>query len=196
VQIQRLDRAHAAQTVALLGALRVSLFGVCSRRLHVALVGDALRNTIDCRIAVEGTDVQGVVLAAPRSYWRSALLKHWVLASQCIAARLARRESAGVHRVPLDPIDMSTAGVPARSWKAPGDAWRIIFVGTAESARGQGVAAQLYRSLMADRSLVAHVALDNAPSIRLHRSLAWRLYRDGDVALAVHLRDDARPALG
>lgn len=188
MHIQRLDRQHAAQTRALLGALRVSLFGVCSPRLHAVLVRDALRNAIDCRIAVDDGEVRGVVLAAPRSYWWSALARHWGLGLQCVLARVTRRQSAGGHGSEGDPVQVSNADVPTRSWKQPGDAWRIIFVGTAESARGKGVAAELYRSLMADRSLVAHVAFENAPSIRLHRSLAWRLYRDGDVALAVHLR--------
>ncbi len=195
MNVQRLDRRHAAQTLALLDALRVSLFGVCSARLHAALVDDALRNAIDCRVAVQDDEVWGLVLAAPRSYWRSALLTHWGLALECVRARFTRKRSSGTnHRAAVAPIDMSTAGTPPRSWKEPGDAWRIIFVGTAESARGKGVAAQLYRHLMADRSLVAHVALDNAPSIRLHRSLAWRLYRDGDVALAVHVREAHVPA--
>ena len=63
---------------------------------------------------------------------------------------------------------------------------RIILVGTASSDRGRGVAAQLYRSLMANRSLVARIAVDNAASIRLHHSLGWRLYRDGGVLLAIH----------
>ena len=190
MNVQRLDRRHAAQTLALLDALRVSLFGVCSARLHAALVDDALRNAIDCRVAVQGDEVLGLVLAAPRSYWRSALLTHWGLALECVRARLMKKQSPALdRRAPVVPIDVSTSGAPARSWKQPGDAWRIIFVGTAESARGNGVAAQLYRHLMADRSLVAHVALENAPSIRLHRSLAWRLHRDGDVALAVHVRD-------
>jgi hypothetical protein len=42
---------------------------------------------------------------------------------------------------------------------------------------------------MRDRSLVARIAADNKPSIRLHRSVGWRLYRDGEVVLAVHVKD-------
>jgi len=41
---------------------------------------------------------------------------------------------------------------------------------------------------MAERSLVARIAKDNTPSIRLHRSLGWRLYADGPVVLAVYER--------
>jgi hypothetical protein len=137
-----------------------------------------------------------VVLAAPKAYWRSALLKHWGVAVECARARLVRGRAA--HHPPLpgrpDNPAVFRTDAPPRSWKEPRDAWRIIFVGTAAAARGKGVAAGLYRSLMADRSLVAHVALDNAASIRLHDSLGWRLYRDGDVALAVHLRDSPRAA--
>jgi L-amino acid N-acyltransferase YncA len=44
---------------------------------------------------------------------------------------------------------------------------------------------------MRDRSLVARIAADNHASIRLHRSVGWRLYPDGEVVLAVHER---RPA--
>jgi len=51
------------------------------------------------------------------------------------------------------------------------------------------VAADLYRALMRDRSLVARVAPANHASIRLHRSVGWRLYPDGDVVLAVHELD-------
>jgi hypothetical protein len=80
-------------------------------------------------------------------------------------------------------------GPPPRTWTHPGDAWRIIVVGTAAEARGLGVAAALYRAVMRDRSLVARIAADNEPSIRLHRSVGWHLYRDGDVVLAVHVKD-------
>jgi len=45
----------------------------------------------------------------------------------------------------------------------------------------------LYRGVMADRSLVARIARDNEASLRLHASLGWRLYDDGDVVLAVHV---------
>ena len=64
------------------------------------------------------------------------------------------------------------AGVPPVSWSEPAGAWRIILVGTASSDRGRGVAAQLYRSLMADRLPVARIAVDNAASIRLHHRSA------------------------
>ena len=78
-------------------------------------------------------------------------------------------------------------GAPPVTWSNPGNAWRIIFVGTAPEARGAGIAASLYRSVMRDRSLVARIARDNHASIRLHRAVGWRLYADGDVVLGVHL---------
>jgi hypothetical protein len=191
--IQRLDRPHAPATLALLEELRLSLFGVRSRRLHTALIDDGLRQDIDCRIATDGGRVLGVVLAAPASYWRSAPLKHWALALDCLRARLAST-SPDSATDPAPSMQPETAaalcgGTAPLTWNAPGDAWRIILVGTAAAARGQGVAAHLYRSVMADRSLVARIAIDNTPSIRLHRSLGWRLYRDGGVVLAVHVRD-------
>jgi ribosomal protein S18 acetylase RimI-like enzyme len=90
---------------------------------------------------------------------------------------------------------MALACAPAsralRTWDRPGDAWRIIFIGTAAEARGRNVASALYRNLMADRSLVARIALDNVASIRLHQSAGWSLYRDGGVVLAVHVRQPA-----
>jgi hypothetical protein len=42
---------------------------------------------------------------------------------------------------------------------------------------------------MSNRSLVARIARDNVASLRLHESLGWRLYPDGDVVLAVHQHD-------
>ena len=155
--------------------LRVSLFGVCSPRLHAALIEDALRNAIDCRVAVEGADVQGVVLrgapivlalGAPETLGfspRSASRRAWRAANP--SALTACRSSLSICRPPACRRDRGRS--------------RATRGGSFSSARrnpraGRGVAAQLYRSLMADRSLVAHVALDNAPSIRLHRSLGWR----------------------
>jgi hypothetical protein len=175
-----------------MGELHVSLFGTGSRRLHTTLVNDGIRRTIDCRIAAQSGEVIGVVLAAPASYWRRTLLKHWVLAFECVRARMARREpgaASAAKEVRSDLVALMESGAPPVTWHNPADAWRIIFVGTAARARGKGVAGELYRSMMANRSLVARIALDNTPSIRLHHSLGWRVYRDGDVALAVHLRD-------
>lgn len=193
MNIQRLDRHHAPQTLALLDDLRLSLFGVRSRRLHAALVHDSLKRHVDCRIAAESGRVLGVVLAAPASYWRWAPLRHWSLALECLRARARPRphHSTTGRALPVNPgtIAAMQTGTPPRTWNAPADAWRIILVGTAAAARGHGIAAQLYRSLMAERSLVARIAVDNTPSIRLHRSLGWCLYPDGDVALAVHVRD-------
>ena len=72
------------------------------------------------------------------------------------------------------------------TWAEPGDAWRIIYVGTAPAARGRGIGADLYRTITAERPLVARIAADNTASIRLHRSTGWQLFRDGEVLLAVH----------
>jgi len=175
----------------LLGALRVSLFGVSTPRLHAALARDAANGAIDGRVALHGADFSGLVLAAPSSYWRSALLTRLPLAIECAAARLTRHNGAtapAASRPPIAPV----RGLPSHTWNEPREAWRIIIVGTAEHARGQGVAAQLYRHLMADRSLVARIAVDNTPSIRLHESLGWRIYPDGPVLLAVHDRNALR----
>ncbi|HMF96536.1 MAG TPA: GNAT family N-acetyltransferase [Vicinamibacterales bacterium] len=190
VAIERLARLHAPEAVALLETLRVSLFGIQSTRLYEALVHDAVTRRIDGRVAVASGHVCGVVLAAPRGYWMSALLTHWRLAVECLRARLFAHEqpqatetSPPVARPPAIAFDRRS---PRRTWIDPGDAWRIIIVGTAPAARGRGVAADLYRALMRDRSLVARVAPANHASIRLHRSAGWRLYPDGDVVLAVH----------
>jgi hypothetical protein len=195
MNVQPLDSPFASQTLALLGELRLSLFGIHSRRLHAALIHDGLSHDIDCRIAVESDQVLGIVLAAPASYWRSTPLKHWGVAVECLRARLAANSPGAAARPTGQPAMRETIAAlcretPPRTWKAPGDAWRIILIGSAAAARGRGVATRLYRSVMTDRSLVARIALDNTPSIRLHRSLGWQLYPDGQVALAVHLRDD------
>jgi GNAT superfamily N-acetyltransferase len=203
IAIRPLDAAHGTPTSALLSDLRVSLFGIQSRRLHDTLVADAQRHRIDCRIAIRADAVCGVVLAAPRSYWYWALAAHPALALACLGARL-RRPRRVDHAVPRrvngeartdapSSADGNTAqafetGPPPRTWADPGDAWRIIIVGIAPAARGHGVAATLYRALMRDHSLVARIAADNAASIRLHRSVGWRLYPDGDVVLAVHVK--------
>jgi ribosomal protein S18 acetylase RimI-like enzyme len=189
VQVQTVDRRHASQAVQLLGELRLSLFGIRSQALHAALVADGLARRIDFRIAVESENVLGVVVAAAPSYWITAPLTHWRIALECVRARAAADRSAD-HATPArdEARFQPDVGAPLRSWRAPGDAWRIILIGTDPAARGRGVAAELYRAVMADRSLVARIALDNAASLRLHRSLGWRVYRDGDVALAVHVR--------
>jgi len=210
IAIQPLDSQRAQQTAALLDDLRVSLFGVQSARLYATLAADALQQRIDCRIATTGDQVCGAVIAAPRSYWLSTLVRHTGLAFDGIRARLLARPSPGKTDVrPRGRADQPQrfagnreagsgadaalhgrfdSGPPPRTWADPGDAWRIIFVGTAPEARGLGVAAALYRALMRDRSLIARIAADNEPSIRLHRSVGWRLYPDGDVVLAVHLK--------
>lgn len=201
--IQHLDRSFEAQTVALLGALHVSLFGVQSPRLHSALAADAILKRIDCRVAVADDQVWGVVIAAPKSYWRSALGWHPALAVACIRARFSpvrqrdcdshaaeesREHSRSAPAAAGPRVLAAEIGAPPRTWSDPGDAWRIVIVGTAEDARGLGIGAALYRALMRDRSLVARIAAGNEASIRLHRSVGWRLYRDGEVVLAVHLK--------
>ena len=181
---------HADATVALLGELRVELLGVRSRRLHEALVSDAVEGRIDGRIAQESGCVAGVVLAAPARYWRTLPARRWGLALEVLGARLRRRgiAAARAHGSTRELGHPVRTDAPPRTWSAPGDAWRIIFVGTGAASRGRGVAAALYRDLMADRSLVARIALDNGPSLRLHQATGWQLHRDGGVALAVHLR--------
>src|SRR5204863_8506335 len=99
---------------------------------------------------------------------------HWALAFECVRARTARREapaSSSANEVRSDLGALMESGTPPVTWNNPADAWRIIFIGTAPHARGRGVAGELYRSMMANRSLVARIALDNTPSIRLHHSL-------------------------
>ena len=190
MEVRRVDRQCAERTSALLDELQVSLFGVRSRPLHVALVSDAIAGAIDARVALEGVSVRGVVLAAPSRYWRLALLKHWGVALQCLRSRV---RGAGKRRQPdSKPVGWQRPAPPPRTWDHPSDAWRIIFIGTSSAARGQGVARQLYSEIMTDRSLVARIARDNVASLRLHESLGWQLYPDGDVVLAVHLQDAQR----
>jgi GNAT superfamily N-acetyltransferase len=190
--VQRIAPNHAADALALLEQLHVSAFGISSPRLHAALVDDAFAGRIDCRVAIESGRVVGLVLAAPASYWQSAFWTHWRLAAECVLARLrGRLSSVASHSHP--PVERGIRagmeeGPPPRTWTTPGDAWRIIFIGTAPAVRRRGIAAQLYRTLMIDRSLVARIAADNAHSLELHRTLGWRLYPDGDVVLAVYLR--------
>ena len=193
IAVHRLDAWHAPQTSSLLGDLRASLFGVQTSRLHRALVADALSGRIDCRIATISNQVCGTVLAAPRSYWAGALARHPDLALACVGARLmarsARPKGTRGGSTPEAPKNVQLdGGPPPLTWTAPGNAWRIVIVGTAPDARGLGVGAALYRAIMRDRSLVARIAIDNTPSIRLHRSVGWRLYRDGSVVVAVHVK--------
>ena len=188
MNIERVSQKYAAQTVTLLEDLHVSLLGISSRHLLTCVVTDAVRAAIDCRLAADQGEVQGVVLAAPASYWLSLPARHWGIAVASVRARFASHPASLPAVVPSETLALMQAGVPPRTWRDPGDAWRIIFVGTAARARGKGIAAQLYQSMMTDRSLVARIALDNTASIRLHHSLGWRLYRDDRVALAVHVR--------
>jgi hypothetical protein len=187
---------HAGDTRALLADLRVSAFGISSPRLHAALIEDALEGRILCRVATQSNRIVGVVLAGPASYWRSVLVTHWRLAIECAGSRLAAMLSRGGARSrDRDHVDDASIrdpwiddGPPSRTWADPSDAHRIIFVGTAVEARRQGIAAQLYRALMIDHSLVARIASDNVRSLALHYSLGWRLYRDGGGVLAVYER--------
>ena len=188
MEIRRVDRQYAERTIALLDELQVSLFGVQSHPLHVALASDAIAGTIDARVALEGVSVRGVVLAAPSRYWRLALLKHWRVASACLCARFRDADKRPTAEARGESVPVPSS--PPRTWDRPGGAWRVIFIGTARAARGQGVAHRLYGDIMSDRSLVARIARDNVASLRLHESLGWQLYPDGDVVLAVHLRDD------
>ena len=188
MEVRRVDRQYAERTIALLDELQVSLFGVQSRPLHRALVSDAIAGAIDARVALKGVSTRGIVLAAPSRYWRLALLQHWRVALECVRARV---RNTGTRRTPVSqPAGVPPSSSPPRTWDCPGGAWRIIFIGTSRAARGQGVARQLYGDIMGDRSLVARIARDNVASLRLHESLGWQLYPDGDVVLAVHLRHE------
>lgn len=189
--VEPLGVPHVPHATALLDDLRVSLFGIASHRLHAALADDAAARAIDGRVAIHDRGrIVGIVLAAPAQYWRSALIKHWTLAAECAAARLANSVRTAAATPHHSRVESDRDGQPpARTWADPGDAWRIIIVGTAPSARGGGVGRALYRRIMADRSLVARIARDNTASIRLHESLGWKIYPDGDVLLAVHDRD-------
>ena len=196
VTITHVNEAHAGQTIDLLRALRVSFLGLESRRVHAALVRDALAGRLDCRVAVESGRVLGFVIAAPAVYWASLPAQRPDIAAAVIWSRLRStlstfgRQAGGDRAVHASaaPVVMRT-DPPPRTWRHPGDAWRVVFVGTSPLARGRGVAAALYRSLMAERSLVARIALDNPASLRLHVATGWALYRDGSVALAVHVAD-------
>jgi GNAT superfamily N-acetyltransferase len=192
VTIQPIDRAHAPQALTLLRDLNVSLYGSQSPAIHAALVQDGINHRIDFRIALEGEGVLGLVLAAPASYQWAFLIRHWLIALRCVTSRAAERLTpARPHHLVAVPRRSAAAvepSTPPRSWNEPGDAWRIVFVGTAPRARGRGVAARLYEAVMAERSLVARIAKENAASLRLHQSLGWRLFADGKVVLAVHLR--------
>jgi hypothetical protein len=156
--------------------------------LHAGLIEDSLRGTIDCRIEIEDDAARGLVVTAPASYWHRAPLLHPLIGLDCIRARIRKKKRP--HATMTDTraeigIEFETES-PNRTWSSPGDAWRVIFIGTTRAARGQGVGGRLYGSVMADRPLVARIAADNLASLRLHRSLGWRLYRDGGVVLAVH----------
>lgn len=192
---------------ALLDVLDVSLFGIQSPRLHARLVDDAVRGRIDGRIASDGSEVLGLVLAAPVWYWWWLPLRDWRIARDIATVRLRRRsmakarlhEAAVAANVPPD-VPLADGAAPY-DWQRPGRAWRIIFVGTSPAARGRGVAAALYRQIMAERSLMARIALDNTASLRLHASTGWTLHRDDGVVLAVHehrhpLSDAPAPAAG
>jgi len=152
ITVRRVTPADAAPAVTLLDALRVSLFGVRSARLHRALVADGVAQRIDCRVALAENHLCGVVLAAPRAYWTSALLNHPTVGFECLRARLIARAHADASAsAPAAlgnrrPVEFDS-GNPRRTWADPGDAWRIIFVGTAPAARGRGVAADLYTAV-------------------------------------------------
>lgn len=204
VSVQRMTRTHAVATRRLMEELGISLFGIHSSSLHSGLIEDSLHGTIDCRIEQEDGAVRGLVVTAPASYWHRAPLRHPSIALDCIRARIAKTMERPPAPMPGTRaefgIEFETES-PNRTWSSPGEAWRVIFIGTARAARGQGIGGRLYESVMADRPLVARVAADNLASLGLHRALGWRLYRDGRVVLAVH--DDPstwlrspRPAAG
>jgi hypothetical protein len=201
VRVARIGPDHLGPTIALLEELRVSLFGVRSRRVVEALAADGVSGRIDCRIAFDRARVHGVVMAAPASYWRSLPLRRPAIALAWLRSKIAPRAASRGAAAPPGTVRavaphtqaMLSGDAPQLTWQTPGEAWRVVFIGTAPEARGKGIARELYGEMMRDRSLVARVALDNAASLRLHRSLGWSLHRDGDVVLAVHVR--TRPEL-
>jgi GNAT superfamily N-acetyltransferase len=208
VRIGRVEPQQAPPLRALLDVLNVSLFGIQSPHLHARLVDDAVRGRIDGRVASDGSELLGLVLAAPAWYWWWLPLRDWRIALDIVHVRLLRRSAAQAHpeetgSVPpnVSPDVPITDRTAPYDWRRPGRAWRIIFVGTSPAARGRGVAAALYRQIMAERSLVARIALDNTASLRLHASTGWTLHRDEGVVLAVHehthpVSDAPAPAAG
>jgi ribosomal protein S18 acetylase RimI-like enzyme len=149
---------------------------------------------IDCRVAVEDGDVIGIILTAPASYWWQAPLRHPLMAIECAYARFVRqrrrrRRSNGVKQAgatPPPPPCQFQEGPPPRTWAEPAGAWRIMFMGIAPTARRRGVGGRLSSAVAADRPIVAHISCDNVASIRLHASLGWSFYRNGDVALVTN----------
>jgi hypothetical protein len=195
IRVQAVDREHAEETVALMRQMSVSLFGIHSPRLHRAIVGDALRGRVDCRLALDGNgDVLGIAFAARPWYWWTAPLTHWGVAYECVRARLERRGHArrasgrsGAGPTGGEPLPLAD-GEPPLTWRRPGRAWRMIFLGIVSRARGRGIGTTLFRAYMADRAFVGRISPDNRASIRMNVGVGIPLYRDGDVLQCVHLR--------
>jgi ribosomal protein S18 acetylase RimI-like enzyme len=102
------------------------------------------------------------------------------------------------------PADAAVDALPPdarapRRWTDPDDAAaaRIVFVGVRPAFRGRGVGESLYRAFFDAATargaalVLARIARDNQPSIRLHRAAGWDLYRDPDGVLAVRVLDTA-----
>jgi ribosomal protein S18 acetylase RimI-like enzyme len=193
--------------VRMLGELRVSVSGLVSPALHRALAdaGAAGDPHVVALVATVGGEPAGFVVAtrdAP-AFWRRALLRRPATLARVVAtrllARLPRPARAHAAPTPSEADALPDARLAPRRWTDPDDASaaRIVFVGVRPAFRGRGVGESLYRAFFdaaAARGaalVLARIARDNQPSIRLHRAAGWDLYRDSDGVLAVRVLDTA-----
>ena len=203
--------------VRLLGELRVPLGTIGGAAMHRAVAADAAagrREVVALLADLDGAPAGFVVATLDTGrYWRTLLLRRLGLLVRVLAARLsgARRRSrqAGSDGAPA----VARAGAPAaavplgaegdapRRWQDDGaDVAKIAFIGVLPAFRRRGVGEALYAALFAEaarrgaRVVLARIAADNAPSLRLHQAAGWRLFGDAHGPFAVYPLDAAPAA--
>ena len=198
VDCHSLLEGDIAGAVDMLAALEVSAGGVQDCRVYRALCRDAIQgNQVTMLMACRDGSTAGLAVAIihASAYWRGFLVRHPLLACRILTARWSRRAGAG----PAEASGLPTAAEALlepqptlHRWErsGPGTA-RILFIGVSQEHRGRGVAGVLYRRL-ADvlrerglRQVYARIENGNLPSMRLHRSAGWKLYRAEPSVFAV-----------
>lgn len=199
VRYHPLEARNLRSLVDLESELRVALAGVQSRRLYRILAQDAVGGDrrVVCLVCETGGRVAGFVLALihPSYYWKDLARRHPLMAVQILLARTFQRAQAGPPPEPTASEDdrLFESGASPGSWAESSDTIaKIQFIGVDPDFRGKGIGVELYRRLadyLRGRGLSridAHIAAENAASIRLHHAAGWKLYREAGGVFAIY----------
>jgi hypothetical protein len=191
IDFRPLEKGDKAAVCGLLFQTGASIDGTRSPMVYRAVCNDALAggNAVII-ISSKDRDVVGCVLALidRKVYWRLFLFRHPVTAFHVITSIMARKIRA--------VVNFSRQSAPRAlhqdvriSEKPSGMTWqesspfiaKIMHIAVTDTSRNMGIGKGLYDHLLnvlAGRGIKrvdANIALDNAPSIRLHLSTGWHI---------------------